>query len=156
MSEAFTMPPPEEAIDAETMERLRQAAEEAASWEVVPRPAARSYFPLRVHAARQALRSLEVDLARQPLPPHSNDPEATARRSALLEIGASYRLFRATISAVSSAPRRIAELPRLPLGARQDEPRIAGVARVYLEAVDGVFPQSPSAHLSKLCSHSNR
>ena len=45
MSEAFTMPPPEEAIDAETMERLRQAAEEAASWEVVPRPAARSYFP---------------------------------------------------------------------------------------------------------------
>jgi len=139
MSEAFTIPPAEEAVGAETMERLRQAAEAAASWEVVPRPDARSYFTLRVHAARQALRSVEQDLARQPLPRHSSDPETTARRSALLEIGASYRLFRAAISAVSDKPRRIAELPRLPLGAREDEPRIAGVARVYLQAVDGVF-----------------
>jgi cyclic beta-1,2-glucan synthetase len=139
MNEAFTIPPAEEAVGAETMERLRQAAEAAASWEVVPRPSTRSYFPLRVFAARQALRSLELDLARQQLPQHSSDPEVTAQRTALLEIGASHRLFRAAVSAVSDELRRIAELPRLPLGAREDEPRIAGVARAYLEAIDGVF-----------------
>jgi len=145
MKEIFAIPPAEETVDDETLQRLRQAVDTVNSWEVIPRPPARSYFARRVHAVRQALQHLELDLARLVLPHHSSDPELTTRRSALLELGASHRMFRAAISAVSSKPRRIAELPRLPLGTHMDEPRIAGVARLYLDATGGDF-SAPAFH----------
>jgi cyclic beta-1,2-glucan synthetase len=139
MNESGAAPQAQEAIDNETLDRLRRAADAAAAWEVIPRPPATSHFPKRVRAAREALAHLEAGLARQSLAVVPNDPQLVARRSVLLELGASHRTFRAAITAVSDKPRRVAQLPRLVPGPRQDEPRIAAVARAYLRAVDGAF-----------------
>ena len=139
MNEIFAIPPGSVTVDAAMTERLRQAADATAAWDVIPRPASRSNFGRRVDAARKALRHLELSLARQPLPASSSDPEITARRSAMLELGASYRLFRTAIAAVSDDPRTIAQLPRLQHSEREDEPRIAAVARAYMQAVDGIY-----------------
>src|SRR5579863_7720782 len=146
MNETSTIPASEEIAPAEEMnfdaallKHLSAAANVAASWAFIPRPVPPSSFPKRVEAARQALRELESRLAREPLPPLVNDPEIVARRSAQLELGASHRLFRSAIAAVSDKPGIIARLPRLQLSAAEDEPRISGVARVYLEAVNGAF-----------------
>jgi hypothetical protein len=132
----------EETIDQETLERLRRAAEAAAVLEVIPRPPVASHFPRRVRAARLALAQLEARLARQSVTIVPTDPHLLARRSALLELGSSHRMFRAAITAVSDKPRQVALLPRLAPGPRQDEPRIAAVARAYLHAVDGTFSAS--------------
>ena len=82
------------------LERLRRAAEAAASWEVVPRPPAASYFPKRVQTARKALARLEFRLAREPLADVPSDAQLAARRSVLLELAASYRMLRAAILGV--------------------------------------------------------
>ncbi|HTW82395.1 MAG TPA: glucoamylase family protein [Terracidiphilus sp.] len=140
MSDVIAIPPAENELDAETLERLRKAACAVASWEVIPRPPEHnSHFTRRVRCARQALRQLELTLARQPIGPVSDDPELLARRSALLELGASYRMFRAAITAVSDKPRSVAQLPRRQLEQWEYEPRIAGAAHAYLHAVDGAF-----------------
>ncbi len=141
-------------VDVALLKQLSAAADVAASWAFVPRPAAPSSFPKRVEAARQALRELESRLAREPLPPPVNDPEITARRSALLELGASHRMFRSAIAAVSDKPRAIERLPRLQTSPAEDEPRIAGVARVYLEAVEGSFsPITLQAFIQDIQAH---
>ena len=140
MKEETTILIAEEAtIDAAMRKRLSQASDLVASWGFVPRPSTPSSFPKRVAAARHALRELELHLAGVSLPPVSTDPENTARRSALMELGASHRMFRSAIAAVSDKPRAIAQFPRLQLVAADDELRIAGVARTYLEAVNGAF-----------------
>ena len=139
MSEVSAIPPVEDTVDAETLARLRRAADAAATWEVIPHPPLRSSFAKRIHKTTRALRRLEFYLVQLPLPPHSSDPELTARRSALLELAANYRLFRAAIAAVSDRLCSIARLPRLQLSPREDEPRIACVAFAYLDAVDGDF-----------------
>lgn len=145
MSDAATIQAAQEPIDKETIERLRRAADSAALWEVIPRPSTASHFPKRVKAAREALRQLEARLARSSVSDVPTDTQLIARRSALLELGASYRTFRAAISAVSERPRRLAMLPRLIRGPDEDEPRIAGVARAYLQAIDGGF-SAPTFH----------
>ncbi len=139
MNEEVAILEAEEKIDDQTLERLRRAADGAAAWEVIPRPPAATHFPRRVRAARKALEDLEECLARQSVSHVPHDPQLLARRSALLELGASHRMFRAAIRAVSDKPRRIAELPRLVPAPREDEPRVAGLARAYLRAVDGAF-----------------
>ena len=132
----------ETTVDAPLLRQLSAAADIAAAWEFLPRPNTPSSFPKRVEAARQALREMESRLAREPLPPPVNDPAITARRSALLELGASHRMFRSVITAVADDPRGLARLPRLQPAPAEDEPRIAGVARVYLETVEGLFSAS--------------
>ena len=129
----------ETTVDAALLKQLSAAADVAAAWAFIPRPAAPSSFPKRVEAARQALRELESCLAREPLPPPVSDQAIAARRSALLELGASHRMFRSAIAAVSDKPRAIARLPRLLLAPAKDEPRVAAVARLYLDAVEGAF-----------------
>jgi hypothetical protein len=129
----------DETIEHETLERLRRAADAAANLEVIPRPPVASHFPRRVRSARLALAQLEAHMARQSVEIVPIDPQLLARRSALLELGASHRTFRAAITAVSDKPRQVALLPRVTPGPRQDEPRIAAVARGYLRAVDGTF-----------------
>jgi hypothetical protein len=129
----------DETIEHETLERLRRAADAAANLEVIPRPPVASHFPRRVRSARLALAQLEAHMARQSVEIVPIDPQLLARRSALLELGASHRTFRAAITAVSDKPRQVALLPRVTPGLRQDEPRIAAVARGYLRAVDGTF-----------------
>ncbi|MFZ1938028.1 MAG: glucoamylase family protein [Terracidiphilus sp.] len=139
MNEENGAPQAQETIDAETLDRLHRAADAAAAWEVIPRPPAASHFPKRVRAVREVLAQLEANLARQSVTQVPNDPQLLAHRSALLELGASHRMFRAAITAVSDKPREIAQLPRLVPGPRQDEPRIAAIARAYLRAVNGTF-----------------
>jgi len=139
MADQIAVLEPKESVDDETLERLRSAADAAAAWEVIPRPPAAGRFPKRVRAARQALEQLEAGLARQNLSHAPHDPQLLARRSALLELGAGHRMLRAAITAVSDKPRRVAQLPRLVPGPREDEPRVAAVARAYLRATDGRF-----------------
>ncbi len=139
MSQAATISDEPDAQDNETMQRLRMAADAAASWEVIHRPRAAGHFPKRVEAARTALERLERILARQSVADVPSDPDLVSRRSALLELGASYRLLRTAITAVSDRPREIARLPRLVLASRQDEPRVAAIARAYFSAVNGKF-----------------
>ncbi len=139
MNQTGAAPQAQEAIDDETLDRLRRAADAAAALAVIPRPSGASYFPKRVRAAREALAQLEASLGRQSVAVVPTDPQLVARRSALLELGASHRTFRAAITAVSDKPRQIAQLPRLAPNPRQDEPRIAAVARAYLQAVNGTF-----------------
>jgi hypothetical protein len=128
-----------ETLDPEIMNRLRSAADQAATWEVIPRPQADTSIQKRVQAARQTLSQLEATLARQSLAEVPNNPRLAARRSALLELAAGHRMFRSAISDVSDKRRELTRLPRLVLGPRHDEPRIAPVARLYLAAVDGTF-----------------
>lgn len=129
----------EDMIDGQTMERLRHAADAAASLGVIPRPQGKSYFYKRVHAANHALKKLEDSLGRQSVAHVPTDPQLIVHRSALLELGASYRTFRAAIRSVAERSKPITQLPRLIDDQRQDMPRVAGVARAYLDAVDGSF-----------------
>ncbi|HEY1806428.1 MAG TPA: glucoamylase family protein [Terracidiphilus sp.] len=131
-----------ETIDANAMARLRSAADQVAAWKVVPRPTADASFQRRVDAARQTLAHLEAKLARQSLTEVEGHPNLATRRSALLELAAGHRMFRSAISDVSDKRQELARLPRLILGPRRDEPRVAGVARMYLDAVDGTFSAS--------------
>src|SRR5580658_1219311 len=132
MSEVVLNQDSQGAIDQETLERLRSAADAVAAWEVVSKPSARSEFPRRMRAAQEELKQVEMNLnwnSRSEIP---SDPVHIARRSAMLELAANRRMFRAAITAASDKPKQIAQLPRLLHGSHQDEPRVAGAARVYL------------------------
>jgi hypothetical protein len=134
-----------ETLDSGTIARLRNAADQAVAWEVIPRPREDGSLQKRVQAARQTLAQLETKLARQSLAQVPIDPQLAARRSALLELAAGHRMFRSAISDVSDKREKLARLPRLILGPRQDELRVATVARLYLDTVDGTF-SAPTFH----------
>ena len=119
--------------------RLQKAAAQAACWDVVLRPTAPSAFPERLREAQRTLAQLEVELVRQPLPEMSSDPQQAAFRAALLEVGASHRLLRSAMSAVSGRPREIARLPRVLARSHRDDPRVAALAEIYLVALEGGF-----------------
>ena len=145
MSKIASISDLQERLDSETMNRLRSAADQAAAWEVIPQPRVAGFFQKRVHAARQALNELETKLAHQSLVEMPNDPQLAARRSALLELAAGHRMFWSAITDITGKRQEVAQLPRLVLGPRHDEPRVAAVARVYLHAVDGTF-SAPTFH----------
>jgi cyclic beta-1,2-glucan synthetase len=119
--------------------RVQKAAAATAEWDVVPRPATASAFPARIRAAHRQLLALETKLARHPLPEMSDDPQQTAYRSALLELGASHRLLRSALGAVSDRQRDIARLPRVLHAGKPEEPRVAALAQAYLSAMEGAF-----------------
>jgi hypothetical protein len=139
MSKIASISGPHEGLDSETMNRLTSAANQVADWEVIPRSRAGGTLQKRAQAARQTLTQLETKLARQSLTEVPTDPQLAARRSALLELAAGHRMFRSAISDVSDKRQELARLPRLVLGPRRDEPRVAALARIYLDAVDGTF-----------------
>jgi hypothetical protein len=157
MSQTATIVDAQDVLDNKTLERLRTAADAAASWEVVHRPQGTGFFPKRVQTARAALEQLEAMLGRQALAegssdpnPHPTDeslsgpegsptPDLVSRGGALLELGASHRLLRAAVTAVSDRPREVTRLPRVAHASGQDEPRAAAIARAYFRTVDGVF-----------------
>jgi hypothetical protein len=129
-------------LDKESLDRLRGKADQVAAWEVIPRPRSDGSLQRRVLFARRKLAQLESKLAHQSLAHVPVDPQLAALRPALLELAAGHRMFRSAISDVADRRREMARLPRLVLGPRTDEPRVAAVARLYLEAVDGVFSAS--------------
>jgi cyclic beta-1,2-glucan synthetase len=112
---------------------LQECVAAATSWDVVYRPATPGTFPVRVSAARRALKALEAELTsvRTSTTGDSN--------AALVELRANARLLRAAVRAVSDRPRVVGRLPRVVLPAQKDEPRAAAVATAYLRAVDGNF-----------------
>jgi cyclic beta-1,2-glucan glucanotransferase len=128
-----------ESQDAESMTRLRSAADQVAAWEVIPRPRTGGSFQTRVDAARQTLKQFETKLSRQSLAESPNDVQWSARRPALLELAAGHRMFRSAIRDVIDKRQELARLPRLVLDSGHDEPRVAAIARIYLEAVNGNF-----------------
>ncbi len=145
MSKIASISDRHESLDSETMNRLHSAADRASAWEVIPRPRVDGELQRRVQAAQQTLTQLETKLARQSLAEVPIDPQLAARRSALLELAAGHRMLRSAISDVSDKRKELVQLPRLVLGPRRLEPRVAAIARIYLEAVDGTFT-APTFH----------
>ena len=132
---------PRHALPHEQMERLRSAADMAASWAVVPRPAGVTAFFERARNARRMLRLLEKFLASPPASYVSPDPRMAACRAAIHELRANIRLLRGAMVAVSGQPRHMQWLPRV-IAERPGEPRVAAAAAAYLQAVDGEFTVS--------------
>jgi cyclic beta-1,2-glucan synthetase len=121
-------------------EQLRVATAVAQSWEVVHRPESISTFPARVRAAQDTLKKLEHDLATVPAATApGQEGQVTSRSSALLELRENFRLLRSAINGVSDSPREVARLPRVIFKGRQEPPRVAACAEIYLNAVDGVY-----------------
>jgi hypothetical protein len=136
---------PQQNLTHEQIERLRNAADLAASWVVAPRPCGGSTFFRRVRDAQRTLKQLGKFLAGPPAPYTGNDPRMTSCRAALHELRAHFRLLSSAIAAVSERPRHAPRLPRILLAGRQDEPRVAAAASAYLRAVDGDF-SAPTFH----------
>ncbi|HVN92138.1 MAG TPA: glucoamylase family protein [Terracidiphilus sp.] len=128
-----------EVIPGEIKARLHSAADEAAAWEVIPRPRGDSALQRGVQSARVALRKLETSLARQSLAEVPANPQLAERRSALLELAARHRMFRSIVSDVDDKREELGQLPRLVRGRRRHDPRVAALARLYLDAVDARF-----------------
>src|SRR3569833_2457090 len=104
---------PQELLENEVRMRVESAAAAVAQWDVVHHPANMGEFSAQVSSARRGLLQLEVELARHPVPPMTEDPAEIAYRAGLLELGASHRLLRSAKNGVSDRPKQIAELPRV-------------------------------------------
>src|SRR6202034_2379705 len=103
--------PDTETPDTGTMTRLRSAADQVATWEVVPRPQADASFQARAHVAQRRLKQVEPRFGRQSLAGVSDDPQSVALRSALLELAVGQRMFRSAIREVSEKRQELARLP---------------------------------------------
>ncbi len=149
MTETATIFDNDSLFCGERGEKLLQAAHSSATWEVIVRPQGPGSFPQRIAATRQALRSLENDLAS--LPELSISGETLKE---LMELRAHPRLLRSAIAAVTPHPRNSEELPRINLSGGGDEPRVATVAATYLRAVNGATSTtSLTAFLGVVQSH---
>ena len=123
-------------------EPLREAARDAASWNIMQRPSTAGAFPARVRAAKNSLRLLETDLAQQFVAETGVGSQPASTNCGLLELRENFRLLRTAITGVSESLRVIDQLPRIVLDVQPDTPRAAAVAEIYLRAVDGDFSAS--------------
>ncbi len=134
---------PQQPLAGHLLEHLRDAARAAASWNIVHRPSTAGTFPARVRAARSALKRLETNLAALPIPDAAAvDTHPASQSSALIEIRENLRLLRSAMNGLSDSSRVVAQLPRIVLDAKQDEPRAYAAAQIYLRAVEGDFAAS--------------
>ncbi len=132
---------------------LEAAAAIATSWDVVHRPSSPCKFFARVRAASRKLKKLEAELSRNRIAAPA-EPEMTAHRSALIELGTCYRLLRSAVTSLADHTRRVSRLPRIQHADASEEPRMAAVACAYLHAVDGEFsPQSFRRFIRALQTH---
>jgi cyclic beta-1,2-glucan synthetase len=127
--------PPAGSLD----DRLRSAAEAAASWTVEPRPRSASAFLKRVDDTRERLKQLEKLLTSRSVSRTEKEPQLVQFRASVRELRANFRLLRSAVAAVSDRPRHIAALPRVVLTGHRHEPRIAAVSQAYFQAADGEF-----------------
>ena len=123
----------------EVNDRLRQAAEAAASWTVEPRPRSASAFLKRVRESRERLKQLEKLLTGRTISKIEKEPHLGQFRASVRELRASFRLLRSAVAAVDGQPRHIAALPRVVLSGHRHEPRMAAVSDAYFRATDGEF-----------------
>jgi hypothetical protein len=135
MNDNVTMLDPQYSLPAEVREALTNVSAEAARWNVALRPTQPSpSFRRRIAVARTAIQHLEVELARLP----ESAPAADHRIIGLLDLRANPRVLRTAVTGVEPKPSDDREtLPRVMLGANEDEPRVATLCATYLRAVDG-------------------
>jgi len=142
-------------LASQMLERMRDAARAAASWNVIDRPSTTSSFPARIQAARSALKLLEANLASLPIAAAVEaDSSPVPEKSPLRVLWENFRLLRSALTAVSDSPGAVAQLPRIVLDAKRDELRVAVTAETYLRAVDGDFSsQTFCAFINELQIH---
>ncbi|HEV2324020.1 MAG TPA: glucoamylase family protein [Terracidiphilus sp.] len=128
-------PPPAGPVN----DRLRSAAETAASWTVEPRPRSASEFLKRVRENRERLVQLEKLLTSRSVSKIEKEPQFDQFRASVRELRAHFRLLRSAIASVDARPQHVAELPRVVLTGHRHEPRVAAISDAYLRAVDGEF-----------------
>jgi hypothetical protein len=126
-------------VERDVRERIYSAARESSAWEAVLRPQGSGPFPSRVHAARLLLERLEKELAHRPKAQAGSNAQDPPAEHALHEFELNPRMLRSAVLAISERPKIIAQLPRIAIPGRQAEPRIAGAAAMYLDAVNGEF-----------------
>jgi len=132
MNETISILDAKRVLNGERIEVIKRAAHSAASWEVSLRPATPSGFQKRVAAARTAVERLEIELANLPQNVRNDKPV-----TGLLDLRGNPRLLRFAVAGVTPQPRDRDDLPRVLLGANGEEPRVATLAAVYLDAVLG-------------------
>ncbi|HEX8711830.1 MAG TPA: glucoamylase family protein [Terracidiphilus sp.] len=123
----------------ELNERLRKAAETAASWTVEPRPRSASAFLDRVGETRERMKQLEKQLTSRSVSRSEAFPNLDEFRASIRELRAHFRLLRSAVAAVDARPEHVAELPRVILSGHRHEPRIAAVSEFYFRATGGEF-----------------
>ncbi len=127
---------PQNVLPKAELERLRDAARAAERWDVILRPNSESSFSRRVSAARAARVVLERAIASKQGPAGS---PTTPEETAMFDLRQSPRLLRMVIADLSDKRRMIDKLPRISIPNEPEEPRIAKVAALYLQTVDGAF-----------------
>ncbi|HXE05636.1 MAG TPA: glucoamylase family protein [Bryobacteraceae bacterium] len=120
-------------------DRLRQAAEAAASWTVEPRPRSASEFLRRVRENRKRLKQLEKLLTSRSISKAEKEPRLVQFCASVRELRANFRLLRSAVASVDSRPQHVAGLPRVVLSGHRHEPRVAAVSAAFLRATEGEF-----------------
>jgi cyclic beta-1,2-glucan synthetase len=146
MAHTAPMVEPQQPPAGELNERLRKAAEIAASWTVEPRPRSACAFLDRVRETRERLKQLEKVLTSRSVSRSEGVANLTEFRASMRELRAHFRLLRSAISTVDARPKHVAELPRVVLAGHRHEPRIAAVSESYFRAAGGEF-SAPSFDL---------
>jgi cyclic beta-1,2-glucan synthetase len=131
-------------LDAQQAEALHKAARAALAWDVEHRPSSPGAFASAVSAARKDARALESRMAGLSIDElHAqmqNEQQAqNSRTAALLELKENGRLVRTATITVASISKDVVELPRVLNSGRSEEPRVAGLAAIYLEAIQFQF-----------------
>jgi hypothetical protein len=121
-------------LPAEVHEALIKAADAAERWNVTLRPNKPGSFRRRVTAARNAIQSLERQLAALP----ASASESDRRIIGLLDLRANPRILRSAVTGVEPGPSERDLLPRVTLADHQDEPRVATLSAAYLPAIKGL------------------
>jgi cyclic beta-1,2-glucan synthetase len=122
------------------IDRLYAAAQAAGAWDVVLRPKTRSVFAARITAARRNLRQLEHDLGAMTAGKKISGEAAAAPTDAATRLlRESRRLLRSAIASVAESTKLVQGLPRVFDSRNGEEPRVASVARLYVESLDEPF-----------------
>ncbi len=121
------------------VEKLREAARSAEKWDVILRPNVGSSFAPRVAAARAELAKLERAMAAAA---GLADSPSTPEETALFDLRQSPRLLRMVIADLSDKRRTIDRLPRVASANQREEPRIAKVAELYMQTMEGAFTET--------------
>ncbi|HTB96584.1 MAG TPA: glucoamylase family protein [Terracidiphilus sp.] len=123
-------------------ERLRVAAREVDSWQVVHRPKGGKSFAVRLEAARHGLRQVEASIARAEHSAVGNQVAPTDEQSAPLKINANRRLLHTTLSSVAGGLQKFDRLPRIASSQKgAEEIRVVRIAELYIRIFDGVYSE---------------
>src|SRR5579863_1889606 len=111
---------PREVLEQHARAHVESAAAAISRWDVVLRPSNPGGFALKLRETKRNLVHVESELGKHPVPPMTDDPAEIAYRAGLLELGASHRMLRAALGAVSDRPMQIGKLPRIQVPGRQE------------------------------------